>query len=475
VILGLILVGVAVGIRGGIRSRHVRGRLVMSATVFALYAAVAALRDYALLSAQFSAQLALVQPLLLAFGAINAFVALAVNPWRYDRVPDRFPTIVQDAGTIALFAIAAAVVLQEKIFAATAVGAVVVGLALQDTLGNLFAGLAIQIEKPFRVGHWVNIAGKDGIVTEITWRATKIRTKHGNLVVLPNNVLARDTITNYSQPLSDTRLDVDVSASYDTPPNDVKAAILETLAHERLISRPDQTEVQILDFGAYAVTYRIRVWIRDFAALEQAQDRVRSLVYYVFRRRNITIPYPIEMQIKHRFPSIVIDRAALAAAVDSVEIFDALSEDQRMALTAAARTLRYAAEEVIVHQGEAGSSMFIVVSGEAVVTLDPAHQEVARLRSGGFFGEMSLLTGEARTATVTAVADCEVVEITADAFRQFVLQNPAALEQVGAAVAARGARLADLRLASGAPAVGSEAPSTFLASVRRFLGLTSVS
>jgi CRP-like cAMP-binding protein len=146
-----------------------------------------------------------------------------------------------------------------------------------------------------------------------------------------------------------------------------------------------------------------------------------------------------------------------------------------VALAEAARPLGYGAEEVIVQQGEAGCSMFIVVAGEAMVTLEPSHQEVARLRPGGFFGEMSLLTGEARTATVTAVTDCDLVEITADAFRQFVLQNPAALEQVGAAVAGRSARLADLRLASGTPVSGPEAPSTFLASVRRFLGVSPVS
>src|SRR5947208_17117154 len=116
--------------------------------------------------------------------------------------------IVQDAIVIALFGIVATLFMQEKVLATTAVGAVVVGFALQDTLGNLFAGLAIQIEKPFRVGHWVTIGGKDGMVSEITWRATKIRTKQGNFVVVPNSALSRDTITNYSEPTLDTRVEV---------------------------------------------------------------------------------------------------------------------------------------------------------------------------------------------------------------------------------------------------------------------------
>ena len=113
----------------------------------------------------------------------------------------------------------------DRIVATTAVGAVVIGFALQDTLGNLFAGLAIQIEKPFRVGHWVTIGGVDGIVSEVTWRATKIRTKAGNFVVVPNSAVGKETITNYSEPTRETRVEVEVGASYDTPPNEVKAVI----------------------------------------------------------------------------------------------------------------------------------------------------------------------------------------------------------------------------------------------------------
>ena len=94
-------------------------------------------------------------------------------------------------------------ILQERIFATTAVGAVVIGFALQDTLGNLFAGLAIQIEKPFRVGHWVRVADTDGQVSEITWRATKVRTKAGNFVIVPNSTLSNDTIINYSEPTAE--------------------------------------------------------------------------------------------------------------------------------------------------------------------------------------------------------------------------------------------------------------------------------
>ena len=165
VIVGFVLLVVALALRGATINRYVRGRLLVSSVLFAAYATAAALADYAPLSPDLARQIRLVAPLLVTFGLVNAVVAVAINPWRADRIPDRFPKIVQDTVIIALFALVAILILREKILATTAVSAVVIGFALQDTLGNLFAGLAIQIEKPFRVGHWVSLAGKDGLVS----------------------------------------------------------------------------------------------------------------------------------------------------------------------------------------------------------------------------------------------------------------------------------------------------------------------
>jgi hypothetical protein len=104
---------VSAALRAATRNRHVQGRLFASAAVFAAYAASDALLTYARLSPEFTAQIVLVRPLLIAFGVINALVALIANPWREDRLPDRFPTIVQDTIAIALYAVAAVIVLQE--------------------------------------------------------------------------------------------------------------------------------------------------------------------------------------------------------------------------------------------------------------------------------------------------------------------------------------------------------------------------
>lgn len=458
-------------LRGATSNRHVRGRLLASALAFAAYALLGAALRYPALSPNILQQIRVGQPLLLAFGVINALVAIIINPWRADRLPDRFPNIVQDAIVIVLFIIAATMLMQERMFATTAAGAVVLGFALQDTLGNLFAGLAIQIEKPFRVGHWVRIGDIDGVVREVTWRATKIRTKSGNFVVVPNSQVSDGTITNYSEPTPDTRIEVEVGASYDAPPNHVKATILEALKCDAGIPRERDPEVLLVDFAASAITYRIRVWTADFSADERIRDRIRSAVYYAFRRHAIEIPYPIQVEM-HRDP--VDDAPGRTAMVEDtlgrVSIFSSLSAEERAALAAGSRPRLYAAGELIVRQGEAGHSMFLVSSGEVVVILDPGEQVVARLSSGGFFGEMSLLTGLPRTATVRAGGDSELIELTMEAFRRFVLSNPAALERVTLAVAQRAAELERLR-AEGGAVKPPEPPQNFLGRVRRFLKL----
>ena len=152
-----------------------------------------------------------VEALLLVLATAQALVALAFNPWSSVHTPERAPAIVQDATIALLVAVAAVVTFPNTEFLTTsAIVAAVMGFALQETLGNAFAGLAIQIEKPFRVGHWITVGSHEGSVREITWRATKILTKSGNMVVLPNSMVAREAINNYSEPISPTRLSVDV-------------------------------------------------------------------------------------------------------------------------------------------------------------------------------------------------------------------------------------------------------------------------
>jgi len=474
IIVGAVLLALVLLARRATVNTYVRSRLWTSSLLFLLYTIAAALAAYGRLPASVAAQIRVATPLLLAFGIANALVVLAINPWRADRIPDHYPKIVQDAIVITLFVLAAMLFMPDRIVATTAVGAVVIGFALQDTLGNLFAGLAIQIEKPFRVGHWVTIGGVDGIVSEVTWRATKIRTKAGNFVVVPNSSVGKDTITNYSEPTRETRVEVEIGASYDTPPNEVKAVIRKALQGEPLIAPEPAPEVLLVDFAASAITYRVRVWTTDFAADERIRDRVRSRVYYAFRRHAISIPYPIQVQIDQDASAVAPDAGdARARSFDGVEILAALTDEQRVELAAVSRPQLYAAGEAIVAEGDAGDSMFVLARGEAAVTLSQTEGVVATLRAGAFFGEMSLLTGDARSATVSAVTDCELIEVSADAFRRVVLTDAAIVDRVAAAVETRRAELERHRASRATDGAAAETPQTFVNRVRRFLRLST--
>src|SRR6185436_6619123 len=311
--------------------------------------------------------LAALARLTLVLAIVHAAVTLIANPWRQDRPSDRFPAIVQDFIVIVLFTVIGTVLLREQLLTTSAVGAVVVGFALQDTLGNLFAGLAIQIEKPFRVGQWVQIGEREGQVQEITWRATKLRTKAGQFLVVPNSFISKEPVLNYSEPIIPTRIDVEVGASYSVPPNDVKRAMHEAMANSPLVMRAPEPQVTIKGFGGSAIDYLAQFWIEDYAVDRTARDQVRTNIWYTFRRHNIEIPWPIQIQYERDEEPIRTEAHITTAAgqLASVDLFKTLSQEARQALAALASHHLFAAGESIVRQDAAGDSMFVLMKGQA--------------------------------------------------------------------------------------------------------------
>jgi small-conductance mechanosensitive channel len=421
-------------------------------------------------SATTEGQLGAFEKLALAAALINALVISFINPLRADRVPDRFPVILQDAVVIGLVLLTSTFISNELI-TTSAVSAVVIGFALQDTLGNAFAGLAIQSEKPFHVGHWVRVGDHEGRVAEVTWRATKLRTKSGNFVIVPNNVVSKEAIINYSEPAAPTRLEVEVGASYLVPPNQVKAAILEAVRHCSRVLEAPAPDVVLLSFDASAINYKARFWVEDYERDEAARDQVRTAIYYTFQRHNIDIPWPIQVQYDRPLP--VDDPAARLAqeeqVLSGVDLFATLTTEIRHELAMSAPMVVYGGGEAIVRQGEPGQSMFIVAQGTVSVVLEPDRREVARIEKGGYFGEMSLLTGEPRSATVLAVGDVTVIEINADLFRRLAAIHPQAIEQIGVAAMTRRADLERFKTTAAGAAVVET--NNLLARMKKFLRL----
>lgn len=412
-----------------------------------------------------------VEKLLLTLAFIQAAVALLLHPWFSERATERAPGIVQGALVLGVFLLVVTLVFPDQLFAASAIGAVVIGFALQDTLGNFFAGLALQIDRPFKPGHWIEVGAFQGRVTEITWRATKIQTKSGNLVIVPNNIVGKEAITNYSEPIAPTRLFVEVGTGYQIPPNVVREAILTALARCPRVLKEPMADVVLLDFGASALIFRARFWVQDFEADERARDEVRTAIYYEFRRREIEIPWPIQIEYQ-RFEE-PLDRNAVrtryASQIAAAPIFAAVEPDVHAALAAAARERLFGRGEVVVTEGEPGASMFLVTDGSLVITVGSDRREVAVTDAGGYFGEMSLLTGDPRSATVTARCDSTVLEISADAFGAHVRSHPGVLDALAEAAATRRDELDAVKAAPGVSPAAAKA--SLLARMRQFFKL----
>ena len=453
-----------------VRNRLIRRRLLFSivaaiGTLALHFAAewrpdIAWLRDYGWRLEQIG----------LSLSFFNSLITLLFNPWFRDGERDRAPAILQDTLVIMIVAGIGIVVFDMSslsVLAGSTIVAGFVGFAAQSTLSNAFAGIAIQIERPFRVGHWIAVGEWVGMVTEITWRATKIRTKAGNLVDVPNSVIAGQAINNYSEPAAPTRIQVEVGASYGAVPDDVRDALMAAVRQAKYVLPAPAPDVIVTDFGGSAIVYRTRFWIDDFSKDDLAQDAVRTRIYYEFRRRNIEIPWPIQIQYDRVEPPADTPerRDRFAKHVAGVAVLARLPEDAHRALAGDARELLYADGEIIVREGESGASMFLVLGGKVAITVGPDQREVAVTQAGGYFGEMSLLTGDPRTATVTARGSCTVLEITADAFRAYVQRHPEVIDGLAAAAQARRKELDDAR------AIATVAPAQAVASLRERMRL----
>ena len=459
-------------------NRLVKRKLKLSAYLFLAYIAVnvfAAVRPDLVGPGrvEFDSQLRAFERIGLLSALINLFVVSLLNPLRADRVADRFPTILQDAIVIGLLLIVSTFVFEEKLLTTSAISAVVLGFALQDTLGNAFAGLAIQSERPFNVGHWIQVGQFEGRVMEVTWRATKLRTKAGNFVILPNNLVGKEAITNFSEPTAPTMLEVEVGVTYDAVPNHVKRVMREAMAQCLCVLTSPPPDVLLRSFDASAITYRARFWVLDYERDEESRDQVRTAIYYAFSRQGIEIPYPIQIEYSKELPDRddagrKRQREMLIAGVD---IFQPLNEEQRRSIAMQTQSRMFGDGEVIVRQGDPGQTMYIVASGRVAVVLEPNRQVVATIEKGGYFGEMSLLTGDPRSATVLAQGDTSVLELDAELFRRLGEDSPQAIERIGVAAMTRRGELDEARTAARGAAV-ADAPATLLSRMKRFLRLS---
>jgi CRP-like cAMP-binding protein len=218
--------------------------------------------------------------------------------------------------------------------------------------------------------------------------------------------------------------------------------------------------------------FRVLFWVADYSTEERARDEVRTVIYYEFSRRKIEIPWPIQIEYQRSDPpppdpGLLQER--LLRAIGGVHVLAGLPPDARRALAMTATERMFGRGDFIVREGGTGSSMFIVLRGRVVVSVGPQHRQVAVIDAGGYFGEMSLLTGESRSATVTVQdGDCVVLEISADAFKHYVTSHPEVIDLLADAAAERRRELDQFR---GATTTAAETRMSLADRMRQFFGL----
>ncbi len=318
----------------------------------------------------------------------------------------------------------------------------IVGWAMQDLLGNIISGVSLQLGKPFKHGDWLLVDNTYGEVIEVNWRSTRLCTNDDIYLDVPNSQIARNTIINLSYPTKMHAMRLRLGIEYGTPPNRVKAVLAQAARSVPGVLHSPGPKVFCVDFGDSAVIYEIKYHLENHRQFNEITDGIRTNVWYALNRAKMRIPFPIR--------TLQIDRDArhhkagglpenLRALLQRQPFFKCLDATQTGQLLGSANLCRFGRGEKIIEQGGEGNSMFILAQGSASVEVERggAAAQVATLSAGDYFGEMSLLTGEARSATVIAVSDCEVFEIEKELFAQVLQETPALLRTLSEMLAQR--------------------------------------
>jgi len=360
------------------------------------------------------------------------------------------------------------------LFTGSTIIGIVVGLALQDTLGNLFAGIALQADQPFQVGDVVQLAsGSTGVIEGVSWRGVRIRTFQNKLLVMSNAVLGKESIEVAPKDNLNARI-VFFNTLYTNSPAKTIQVVREAVRHVENVSAKIRPVVRIRDLAPDGLDWEVKYWAEDYTRFNETDALIRQRIWYLFNREKIDFAYPTR--------TVVIQNAPEAPTVDEylditserlsrIQIFAPLSEEELARLARASKTRVFAPGESIVRRGQEGNSMFVITRGTVEVQIADGEEirTINTLKENDYFGEMSLLTGEPRTATVTAAEETEVLQISKSALKPIFETNPdlvkAVCEMIEERKALLNARVED------EPENVSRQSGGVLRSIRKFFGM----
>jgi small-conductance mechanosensitive channel/CRP-like cAMP-binding protein len=392
------------------------------------------------------------------------------------------PTLIRNIFTIVvftiLFLIAFTFLFPEvnlgALFTTSAIFGVILGLALQDTLGNFFAGISLQADRPFQVGDVIVVGAErhTGVVEGISWRAIKIRTFQNHVVLIANSNAARAPIEVCPRDNLNARL-VFFNTLYSDSPAKTIHVVREAVREAENVSSRVPPIVRIRNLGDNGVDYEVKYWLEDYAKYNDTDALVRQRIWYAFRRAGLNFAFPtrtLHVERPSRAAQRDGDGGAVVERLSAVDIFAPLSVEETGMLAQAAVRHVFAPGEMVIRAGDPGSSMFVVHNGRVRVQVNEngRPRTVATLNEGDFFGEMALFTGEPRTANVVALEETEVLEIGHAAMKRVFDTNPDLVESLSFIIAERRQGLAS-QADSVTPV--SDASAGLLSAIKRFFGI----
>jgi small-conductance mechanosensitive channel len=424
--------------------------------LFIFYFAVQALYqfiDHLPLVSEYAKWIGVAFSIILSWAVIRLTFALVIElplkKWKQVEIPN----ITRDFILLICYAILFFIVLRTRgnvdlagLITTSAALTVVIGLAAQTTLGNFFSGLVLQMEHPFSIGDWITYGSHTGRVAGITWKSTRIITRDNVLIYLPNNELSNGILVNFSKPDGLLVGRLNIGLEYDAPPNKVRAVILDVLKqHPKVLNRP-QPQIRLSSFNDSSINYEILFWYNNYVHHPRIKADINDQLWYALRRHGLNIPFPIRdthhahIERRHKLQARKQLSLQIEGMLDKVPLFEALPAEDRKKIAEEADIQDFGVGERIVEQGSPGDSLYVILEGACNVLLEQkgrGTKNVATLGGGDFFGEMSLLTGESRKATVNAIEDTTVVRVDKALFSTFLASNPQICEKLAVVMAQR--------------------------------------
>ncbi len=406
------------------------------------------------------------------------------------------PHIAQDLIVALVYLAVAIAVLSQSgvdlrgIVATSAVITAVIGFSLQDSLGNIIGGTFLQIERVIRVGDWIRIDDLEGRVVAIRWRQTSIETRNWDTVVIPNSFIVKAkviVIGRRTNAPSQQRRWVYFQVALNHAPGKVIEAVENALRVEpiRNVALTPALHCLLTDMKNGDGTYAVRYWLTDLSQSDPSDSLIRTRIYMALHRANIPLAVPsqsilITEESAHRDQLQTREMEQRVAALRDIELFRPLTDDERDEIAERLIKAPFVKGEAITQQGAQAHWLYIMTEGEADVrvTIDGVTKKVGSLKGGDYFGEMGLMTGEPRTATIVAQTDVMCYRLSKEAFEAILRRRPEIVEEISATLAHRRVELDAAREGASEEAKREQMKTTqmaFLVRMRDFFGLVNIS